>query len=129
MKQPKLSTPEHIETPPNFELKDPISGKLIRYDVNYAIRWISRHPSLQIEFAEIGYRRIDYLESVLWLDGSISISAKNGFRLELTELQNEASPIWENAIRSTRTSVSWLISSTIRRWMHASNYPKMRKRR
>jgi hypothetical protein len=121
MKRSESPTPELVESPPNFEIRDPINRKFIRYDFDQAIRWISSHKSLQLKFAEIGYRRIDFLESSLWLDHSLSATAKNQLQLqlELTQLENETCPMWENAIRSARGPVARLISYTIRDWLNA----------
>jgi hypothetical protein len=120
MKRSEQPTPKTPKPPPNFEIRDAINGKLIRYDIDQAIRWISLHPSLQLKFAEIGYRRIDFLESSLWLDLSLSAAAKNQFRLELIQLENDSRPLWENTIRSARGPVARLISSTIRNWLNAT---------
>lgn len=118
MKRSQPTTSELVKPPPNFEVRDPINGKFIRYDIDRAVRWISSHPSLQLKFAEIGYRRIDFLESSLWLDHSLSAAAKNQFRLELIQLENDSRPMWENAIRSARRPVARLISFTIQKWLN-----------
>jgi hypothetical protein len=129
MKRTQQSKSELIEPPPNFEIRDPINGKLIRYDIDQAVRWISLRPSLQLKFAEIGYRRIDFLESSIWLDHSLSAAAKNQFRLELIQLENETHPMWENAIRSARGPVVRLISLTIRNWLNATGIKQNVKQR
>lgn len=119
---PKVSGPcfrlEVIAKPPNFEHRDPVSQKLIKHHTNHAVRWISQFPSLQLKFAEIAYRRMDFLESSLWLEDSLPTSLQNQFKLELSQLQNNAFPIWQNAITSTRQYVGHLIKSTIHEWMH-----------
>ena len=121
MKRSEPLTSELVKPPPNFEVRDPINGKFIRYDIDQAVRWVSLRPSLQLKFAEIGYRRIDFLESSLWLDHSLSAAAKNQFRLELIQLENDSRPMWENTIRSAREPLARLISSTIRNWLNSSS--------
>ena len=126
MKRPEPPTSELVKPPPNFEVRDSINGKFIRYDIDQAVQWISSHPSLQLKFAEIGYRRIDFLESSLWLDHSLSAAAKNQFRLELIQLENDSRPMWENTIRSAREPLARLVSSTIRNWGNAAALEKRR---
>ena len=129
MKRPDQSKSELVEPPPNFEIRDPINGKFIRCDIDQAVRWISLRPSLQLKFAEIGYRRVDFLESTLWLDHSLCAAAKNQFRLELIQLENDSRPMWENAIRAAKGPVTRLISSTIRNWLNAAALEKSEKHR
>ena len=107
-----------IEPPPKFEFHDLKSGKLLSYDLDRAIRWISEHQSLQLKFAEIAYQRIDALESSLWLNNSLPNSLKTKYKLELVQLESDEKPIWENAIRSKIPAAPRLISITIRVWMH-----------
>ena len=109
---------EVITPPPEFESRDPISQKFIRYNTQQAIRWINQYPSLQIKFAEIGYRRIDFIESALLFDQTLTSSSRNQFQLELIELERDDSPIWKNAIISTKVYLRNLINSTIREWMN-----------
>lgn len=75
-----------IEPPPKFEFHDLNSGKLLSYDSERAIRWVAQHPSLQIKFSEVAFRRIDFLESSLWLNYSLSNAAKTYYKRELMRL-------------------------------------------
>lgn len=109
---------EVITPPPEFEFRDPITRKLFKYDTEQAIRWISQYRSLQINFTEIGYRRIDFIESALLFDQALTSSARNQFKLELIQLERDDFPIWKNAILSTRQYVGRLINSAIHEWMH-----------
>ena len=111
---------EVMPNPPDFEIRDRLNGKFIRYMTTNAIQWISQYASLQLKFAEIAYRRIDSIESELWLNESLSISARNQLKFELTQLQSDDHPIWENAIHATREHLGHLIPSTIRAWMNES---------
>jgi len=106
-----------IPRPPNFEFRDHKSGKLLKYDLEGAIRWISKHPSLLLKFSEIAFRRIDFLESSIWLNHLLSNSTKTQYRLELLHLENDEKPLWENAIRWKPQTAPKLIGSTIHRWM------------
>ena len=107
-----------IEPPPKFEFNDLTSGKLLSYDIESAIRWIAQHPSLQIKFSEAAFRRVDFLESSLWLNYSLPNATKTQYKLELMRLESDDKPIWENAIRSRIQAAPRLISTTIRVWMH-----------
>jgi len=107
-----------IAPPPDFEFRDHKSGKLLSYNLEGAIRWISKHPSLSLKFSEIAFRRIDFLESSLWLNHSLPNSIKTQFRLELLHLENDDKPLWESAIRWRPQAAPKLISSTIRTWMN-----------
>lgn len=109
-----------IKSPPNFEFRDLKSGKVLSYDLDSAIRWIAQHPSLQIKFSEIAFRRIDFLESSLWLDHSLSNTTKNQYKLELMRLESDERPIWQNALHPKTQATSRLIKITIRAWMHES---------
>jgi hypothetical protein len=107
-----------IDAPPKFEQSNPIDGTFIRYDTTQASQWISRLPSLRLKFAEIAYRRIDFIEASLWLDQSISVAMRNRLKLELMQLESDSHPVWENAIQTTRLHPGHLITSTIREWMN-----------
>jgi len=109
-----------IRQPPNFEFRDHKSGKLLSYDLEGAIRWISKHPSLSLKFSEIAFRRIDFLESSIWLNHSLSNSVKNQYKLELLYLENDEKPLWESAIRWKPRAAPKLIGLTIHRWMNES---------
>jgi hypothetical protein len=106
-----------IGQPPNFEFTDIRSGKLLSYDLERAIRWISSHPSLQVKFSEIAFRRIDFLESSLWLDHSLNNATRTQYKLELMRLESDEKPIWENVIRFSPQAAPRLIGMTIRAWM------------
>lgn len=109
---------EVIAPPPEFEFRDPTTRKFIKYYTDQAIRWISQYPSLQIKFTEIGYRRIDFIQSALLFDQALTSSARNQFKLELIQLERDDFPIWKNTILSTRQYVGRLINSAIHEWMH-----------
>ena len=106
-----------IEPPPKFEFRDLKSGKLLSYDLDRAIRWIAQYPSLQIKFSEIGFRRMDFLESSLWLNHSLPNATKIQYKLELMRLENDEQPIWQNALHSKIQAAPKLITMTIRAWM------------
>jgi hypothetical protein len=107
-----------IEPPPKFESHDLKSGKLLSYDLDRAIRWITQYPSLQIKFSEIAFRRIDFLESSLWLNHSLPNTTKIQYKLELMRLESDEQPIWKNALHSKIQAAPRLISMSIRAWMH-----------
>mgnify|MGYP000272903601 CR=1 FL=1 len=107
-----------IEPPPKFEFRDLKSGKLLSYDLDRAIRWIAQYPSLQIKFSEIGFRRMDFLESSLWLNHTLSTATKNKYKLELMRLESDEQPIWQNILNSKIQAAPRLINMTIRAWMH-----------
>jgi hypothetical protein len=109
---------EVIKAPPNFEHRDSMNGKFISYNTDQAIQWASQFPSLQLKFAEIAYRRIDYIEATLWFDQPLSAAKRNQLKFELAQLESDIHPIWENAIQSTKQYVGRLISSTVRTWMN-----------
>ena len=106
-----------IGQPPNFEFTDIRSGRLLSYDLERAIQWISNHPSLQAKFAEIAFRRTDFLESSLWLDHSLTNTTKTQYKLELMRLESDEKPIWENLIRSRPQAAPRLVNMTMRAWM------------
>jgi hypothetical protein len=107
-----------IDPPPKFESHDLRNGKLLSYDLESAIRWIAQHPSLQIKFSAAAFRRIDFLESSLWLNFSLPNATKAYYKRDLMQLESDEKPIWENAIRSNTHAAPRLISSTINSWMH-----------
>jgi len=107
-----------VEPPPKFEFRDLRNGKLLSYDLDGAIRWIAQHPSLQIKFSEFAFRRIDFLESSLWLNFSLPNATKIYYKRDLLRLESDEKPIWENAIRLNIHAAPKLISSTIHSWMH-----------
>ena len=107
-----------IEPPPNFEFKDLRNGKLLSYDLERAIRWIAQHPSLQVKFAEIAFRRIDFLESSLWLNHLLPNATQTHYKLELMRLESDEKSTWENFIRSQKQAAPKLISMTIHAWMN-----------
>lgn len=105
-----------IPLPPNFEFRDHKSAKLSSYDLEGAIRWISKHPSLLLKFSEIAFRRIDFLESSIWLNQSLRSSIKGQYKLELLHLESDEKPVWENALRWAPKAAPKLINLTIRKW-------------
>lgn len=107
-----------IGQPPNFAFKDIKSGKLLSYDLEVAIRWISNHPTLQAKFSEIAFRRIDFLESSLWLDHSLTNATRTQYKLKLMQLENDQKAIWENVIRSRTQAAPRLVSMTIQTWLN-----------
>ena len=109
---------EVIDPPPDFENRDFITEKFISYNTDKAIKWISKYPSLTVKFSEIGYRRIDFLETELLFDHALSAKEKNQLKLELLQLERDDFAIWQNAILSTRKYIANLVQSKIREWMH-----------
>jgi hypothetical protein len=109
-----------IGPPPDFEKRDMPNGKLTGYKTDQAIQWINQYPSLQLKFAEIAYRRIDLLETSLWFDSALTTAVRNRFKHELTQLECDAFPIWQNAIQPTRQYVGKLINLELHGWMNES---------
>jgi len=109
---------EVIKAPPNFEHRDSTNGKIISYNTDQAIQWVSQFPSLQLKFAEIAYRRIDFIESTLWFEQPLSAARRNQLKFELAQLESDAHPIWKNAIQLAKQYAGRLINSTVRTWMN-----------